>query len=100
MWMVILTTLAVAFASGLAMGSSLERGHWESAIKDQLNKLDARLMRHARRVRARRAKRLPAQGAGRQHLAPLSGFAAVSRFTPVSRPIKPDGGQCKAANAA
>lgn len=64
MWMIILATLAVAFASGLAMGSSLERGHWESAIKDQLNKLDALLARYARRVRARHAGRLPARRPG------------------------------------
>jgi hypothetical protein len=68
MWMLVLATLAVAFASGLAMGSSLERGHWEGAIKAQLDKLDARLMRRARRLRARRAGRPGAVrlGAGRR----------------------------------
>ncbi len=92
MWMVILATLAVAFASGLAMGSSLERGHWESAIKDQLNKLDARLMRHARRLRSRRA--------GRVRFAAASGLAAVSGLAPVNRPVKQDAGRYKPANAA
>lgn len=86
MWMVILSTLAVAFASGLSMGSSLERGHWESAIKDQLNKLDARLARHARRVRSRRANNQRP--------------AAAARFAPASRSVKHDAGRRKAANAA
>ncbi len=85
MWMLIIATLVVAFASGLSMGSSLERGHWESAIKDQLNKRDARLARRARRKRTRRA--------GRPHFAAASGFA-LARGS-----LKPDTGQCKAANA-
>jgi len=78
MWMVILTTLGIAFASGLSMGSSLERGRWESAIKDQLNRLDARFSRHARRARR----------AGRQ------AFAAPNR------PVKKNAGRCNAATAA
>ena len=92
MWMLILATLAVAFASGLSMGSSLERGHWESAIKSQLSKRDALLARYARRLRARRA--------GRQHRAAVSSFVAPSRFTPVSQPSKRDAGRHRAANAA
>lgn len=90
MWMVIIATLAVAFASGLAMGSSLERGHWERAIKDQLNKLDALLARHARRVRARKARRLRARHTGR---AP---WVAVSN----RGPTRQDEDRRKVANAA
>ena len=65
MWMVIVATLIVAFASGLSLGSTLERTHWESAIKAHLDKLDALLARHARRVRARHARRVSARRAGR-----------------------------------
>lgn len=86
MWMLIIATLAVAFASGLSMGSSLERGHWERAIKDQLDKLDARLARHARRSRARRANRPQ--------------FAAASGFALARRPVRQDTSQRKVANAA
>ena len=73
MWMLILATLAVAFASGISTGSSLERGHWESAFKNQLNRLDAR---HARRARSRRASR--------QHRAAVSGLIPIGQ--PVGRP--------------
>lgn len=89
MWMVIIATLAVAFASGLSLGSTLERAHWESAIKAHLDKLDALLARHARRVRARRARRMRGRRAGPARL------AAVSHLTTMQ-----DEGHRKAANAA
>lgn len=89
MWMVIIATLIVAFASGLSLGSTLERTHWESAIKAHLDKLDALLSRHARRVRARRARRM------RGHRAGPARLAAVSHLT-----ITRDEAHRKAANAA
>jgi hypothetical protein len=86
MWMLIIATLAVAFASGLSLGSSLERGHWESAIKDQLNKLNARRARRAGRVRARRARRPQ--------------FAAASGFALARSRVKQNTDRPRAVNAA
>lgn len=37
----ILTTLFVAFASGLSMGLWLERENWESALRNSVTKLNA-----------------------------------------------------------
>ena len=45
MWIVIISTILIAYAAGIAMGSLIERGVWERA-------LDASVRRTARRMRA------------------------------------------------
>jgi len=41
MWIIILTTIVVAFASGISMGLYLEREIWEAALRNAVIRLNA-----------------------------------------------------------
>jgi hypothetical protein len=53
MWIIILTTLLVAFVSGLSIGAFVERGLWESALKRAHRRIEAHRQAAAKRRRFR-----------------------------------------------
>ena len=53
MWIIILTTLLVAFISGISIGAFIERGLWESALKRAHRLIDAHRRAADRRRRFR-----------------------------------------------
>lgn len=53
MWIIILTTLLVAFVSGLSIGAFVERGLWESALKRAHRRIEAHRNAAAKRRRFR-----------------------------------------------
>ncbi|MDH3234335.1 MAG: hypothetical protein OEQ29_12520 [Alphaproteobacteria bacterium] len=53
MWMIILTTLLVAFISGISIGVFVERGLWESALSRARSRIEAHRRAADRRRRFR-----------------------------------------------
>lgn len=43
MWIIVLLTLAVAFASGITVGLVVERGYWEGAFAKRIERLSGAL---------------------------------------------------------
>jgi len=67
MWIIVLTTLLVAFVSGLSIGAFVERGLWESALKRAHRRIEA----HRRAAAKRRRFRVIDGGAPDDPPAPL-----------------------------
>jgi len=53
MWIIVLTTLLVAFVSGISIGAFIERGLWEAALIRAHKRIDAHRRAAARRRRFR-----------------------------------------------
>jgi len=51
MWIIILTTLLVAFVSGISIGAFIERGLWERALTKAHRRIEAHRIAAARRRR-------------------------------------------------
>jgi hypothetical protein len=53
MWIIVLTTLLVAFVSGVSIGAFIERGLWESALARARRRIEAHRRAADRRRRFR-----------------------------------------------
>lgn len=53
MWIIVLSTLLIAFVSGISIGAFVERGLWESALSRAHRKIEAHRQAAERRRRFR-----------------------------------------------